>query len=170
ILVAGQVSGIPDMAISQMVGRTLPLLSLFVPLYLVVLMAGVRKAIDVLPAILVSGGAFAGLQWLTSNFLGPTLPDIISGIGSIVALIVFLKFWKPKQIWRFKDESMPVERTAISYSAAQVFRAWSPFILLTVMMLGWGIEPIKDVLDHWTLVTLEIPHLHQAIQSVEGNP
>src|SRR5919202_5322172 len=59
ITVASQVTAVPEMAISQMVGRTLPLLSLFLPFYLVVLMAGVKKAGEVLPAILVSGGSFA---------------------------------------------------------------------------------------------------------------
>lgn len=171
ILVAGQVSGIPDMAISEMVGRTLPLLSLFVPLYLVVLMTGFRRALEVWPAILVCGGTFAGLQWLTSNFLGPTLPDIISGIGSILALMVFLRFWKPKQVWRFADETIVrSQQPETSYTPGEVFRAWSPFVILTVMMLAWGMAPVKGVLDHWALMSWEIPYLHEAILGLDGYP
>lgn len=169
ILVASQVSGIPEMAISQMVGRTLPVLSLLVPFYLVVLMAGLKKGMEVLPAVLVTGGTFAGLQWFSANFLGPTLPDIISGIGSIICLIVFLKFWKPKQIWRFKDEPSPTEQTTHVYSTAQVFRAWSPFIMLTIMMIAWGIQPVKTVLNHLGLVEFEIPGIHLVIQDSAGN-
>ena len=169
ILVASQVSGIPEMAISQMVGRTLPVLSLLVPLYLVVLMAGFRKAMDVWPAVLVTGGSFAGLQWFSSNFLGPSLPDIISGIGSIICLIIFLRFWKPRQTWRFRDEPMPTEQTAHSYTTGQIFRAWSPFIILTVMMIAWGIQPVKAALNHWGMVQFEIPGLHHAIASADGN-
>ena len=40
ITVASQVSGLPEMAISQMVGRTLPILSIILPFYLIVLMSG----------------------------------------------------------------------------------------------------------------------------------
>ena len=69
IIVASQVSDIPEMAISQMVGRTLPILSLLVPLYLIILMAGFKKATEVLPAILVSGVSFAFFQWFCSNYL-----------------------------------------------------------------------------------------------------
>src|SRR5215204_1318208 len=82
ITVASQVTSIPEMAISQMVGRTLPILSILLPFYLVILIAGFKKTKEVLPAILVSGISFAFLQWLTSNFLGPALPDVIAGIGS----------------------------------------------------------------------------------------
>src|SRR5205085_11800878 len=78
ITVASQVSSIPEMAISQMVGRTLPLLSLLVPLYLVVLICGFKKAKEVLPAIAVSGLSFSLLQLISSNYLGPALPDVIA--------------------------------------------------------------------------------------------
>lgn len=169
ILVASQVSGIPEMAISQMVGRTLPLLSLLVPLYLVVLMAGFRKAWEIWPAILVTGGSFAGLQWFSSNFLGPSLPDIISGIGSIVCLVVFLKFWKPKTTWRFREEPPSTLEVNTTYTAGQIFRAWSPFIVLTILMIAWGIQPIKAVLNSWGMIDVEIKGLHQAIIDQQGN-
>src|SRR3954469_20788588 len=144
ITVASQVSGIPEMAISQMVGRTLPVLSILLPFYLVILMSGFRKAKEVLPAILVSGVSFALLQWFTSNFLGPALPDVIAGIGSIICLVTLLKLWKPKSIWRFKDEVPPSIGTYYHYSFSEILRAWSPFILLTVLVIAWGIQPIKD--------------------------
>src|SRR4249919_3627208 len=91
ITVASQVTSIPEMAISQMVGRTLPILSVMLPFYLVNLMSGYKKTIEILPAILVSGCSFAFIQWFSSNFMGPALPDVIAGIGSILALILFLK-------------------------------------------------------------------------------
>src|SRR5688572_32082515 len=99
ITVASQVTSIPEMAISQMVGRTLPILSVILPFYLVILMSGFRKSVEILPAILVCGISFAFLQWFSSNYIGPALPDVIAGIGSIVCLIVFLRFWKVKEPW-----------------------------------------------------------------------
>ncbi|MEX1241491.1 MAG: lactate permease LctP family transporter [Cyclobacteriaceae bacterium] len=169
ITVAGQVSGLPDMAISQMVGRTLPILSVVLPFYLIVLMSGVKKTGEVLPAILVAGISFAVLQWFTSNFLGPALPDVIAGIGSIVCLIVLLKFWKPKTIWHFKDEVPPSLSTDVHYSPGQIIRAWSPFILLTVLVIAWGIPSVKDALNSVGLVQFEIPTLHNVIQDRNGN-
>lgn len=89
-------TGIPAMEISKMVGRQLPFLSVFIPFYLVVIMAGFKKAWEIMPAILVSGISFAVTQYVTSNFLGPELPDILSALVSLFALTIFLKFWKPK--------------------------------------------------------------------------
>ena len=169
VTVASQVSSIPEMAISKMVGRTLPILSIFLPLYLVILMCGIRKAKEVLPAIFVSGFSFAFLQWLSSNFLGPALPDVIGGVGSIVALMIFLKFWKPKNLWRFANEPEPTFDTAIKYSAGEIFRAWTPFILLTVMIIAWGIGPIKNVLNAVTPYQFEMPGIHNAIIDKNGN-
>lgn len=169
ITVSAQVSGLPDMAISQMVGRTLPILSVMLPFYLVVLMAGFKRTREVLPAILVAGLSFGGLQWFTSNYLGPALPDVIAGIGSIICLVVLLKFWKPKTIWHFEDEVPPTTETGYHYSFGQILKAWSPFILLTVLVIAWGIQPVKHVLNAVGQVQFEIPVIHNAIQDRNGN-
>jgi lactate permease len=168
ITVASQVSGIPEMAISQMVGRTLPVLSAALPFYLVVLMSGFKNANRVLPAILVSGLSFAFLQYFSSNFIGPNLPDVIAGIGSIISLIVFLKFWKPKEIWRFANEAPPTLILKGQYSNAQIIRAWSPFILLTIMIIAWGLPPIKNVLNAAGQVQFEFPGIHNVITDSSG--
>lgn len=170
ITVASQVSGIPELPISQLVGRTLPILSVMLPFYLVSIVAGVRKAREVGPAVLVSGVSFALLQYLSSNFLGPALPDVIAGLGSIICLIVFLRFWKPKTIWRFANESSPTLTTDAHFTARQVVRAWSPFIVLTLVIIAWGLQPIKDVLNSVGLVQFEFPGLHNTIAGLDGNP
>jgi lactate permease len=169
ITVASQVSSIPEMAISQMVGRTLPLLSLLLPFYLVILMAGFRKAKEVWPAILVSGFSFAFLQWLSANFLGPALPDVIAGIGSIVSLVLFLKIWKPGNIWFFPNET-PALQAKNKYSTGQVIRAGSPFILLTIMIVAWGMQPIKAALNEAGMIQFEMPGLHNVIVDQNGSP
>lgn len=104
IITAGAVTGIDAMAISQMVGRQLPFLSLFVPFWLVFIMAGWKETKEVMPAILVCGVSFAVAQWFSANYMSPMLPNIISSLVSIVALILFLRTWKPKNTWRFEDE------------------------------------------------------------------
>lgn len=168
ITVASQVTSIPELAISQMVGRTLPILSVIVPFYLVILMAGVKKAREVMPAILVSGVSFAFLQWLTSNYLGPALPDVIAGVGSIVSLVIFLKYWKVKNVWHFPHEPAPTIDTSIHYSTAQLLRAWSPFIMLTIIVIAWGLQPIKDVFTAVGQKQFEFPGLHNVITDKNG--
>ncbi len=169
VTVASQVTGIPEMAISQMVGRTLPFLSMLLPFYLVTLMAGLRKTMEVLPAILVSGLSFAFFQWFTSNFLGPTLPDIIAGVSSIVSLLVLLRYWKPKTIWRFPHEPSVAVANEASHSIGTIIRAWAPFMVLTVFVIVWGLKPVKGFLDGIGLVSFPIPGLHNSIMLSEGD-
>ncbi|WP_420150982.1 L-lactate permease [Spirosoma sp.] len=168
ITVASQVSGIPEMPISQMVGRTLPILSVVLPFYLVSIIAGFRKAQEIWPAVLVSGISFAFLQYFSSNFLGPFLPDILAGLGSIISLMIFLRFWKPKVIWRFANEPAATFNTDTQYSNTEMLRAWSPFIVLTIMVIAWGMQPIKDALNSVGLIQFEFPGLHNAIQNADG--
>ncbi|MBM7865207.1 L-lactate permease [Heliobacterium gestii] len=152
IIVAGQVSGIDDFTISQMVGRQLPFLSIFVPFWLVYIMSGWKGVKEVWPAALISGGAFAIGQFWSSNYLGAMLPDIISSLCSIISLVVFLKLWKPKNVWRFENEP------AATYSASsanltfkKVLKAWSPFVILTILVGDWGMKAVNAVLETVTL-------------------
>jgi len=173
ITVASQVTGLPEQAISQMVGRTLPLLSALLPFYLVILMAGFRRAKEVAPAALVSGLSFALIQALSSNFLGPALPDVLAGIGSIVGLLILLRWWRPKTIWRFPDESPSAVRSTDPAPPADrphLLWALSPFIALTVIIIIWGIQPIKDWLNAKGTITFQVPGLHNAILDVNGHP
>ncbi len=148
-------TGIAAKEISKMIGRQLPFLSVFIPFYLVFIMAGFKKTMEVLPAILVSGFAFAITQYLTSNFLGPELPDILSALVSLFALAIFLNFWKPKTIFRFSAEqelaaavtSTSRKTNVVHYTGGQIFKAWSPFILLTAAISLWGIPTIKLALS-----------------------
>ncbi|MGL4464638.1 MAG: L-lactate permease, partial [Planctomycetia bacterium] len=83
------------MLLSAMAGRQLPLFSLIVPAWMVVAMSGWRGLVGCWPAVLVCGGSFSALQFLTSNYHGPTLVDVVGGVGSLVATAVFLRFWQP---------------------------------------------------------------------------
>ncbi|MFL6557845.1 MAG: L-lactate permease, partial [Bacillus sp. (in: firmicutes)] len=143
-------TGVAATEISKMVGRQLPFLSVFIPFYLVFIMAGWKKTKEVMPAILVSGVAFAVTQFFTSNYMGPELPDILSALVSLFALAVFLKFWKPKTIFRFSSEQELAATSArklktmkVKYTGGQIFKAWSPFLLLTGIITLWGMPTVK---------------------------
>ena len=167
ITVASQVSGIPEMAISQMVGRTLPMLSLITPCYLIVIMSGWRKAMDIWPALLVSGGSFALVQWFTANFIGPTLPDILAAVASILALVAFLRVWQPKERWKL-EARRGKEGVDKQYSKGQILKALSPFLTLALMVFIWGLPLVKKALmalfDH----TWSVPGLHEQILGADG--
>ena len=152
IVVGGQVAGIPDVALSQMVGRTLPLISVFIPLYLVIVMAGWKKGWEVWPACFVSGGSFAIAQFISANspITAPLLPDIIASLSSIVCTVVFLKFWHPKESWHFPDEPKSLGKQELRYTGGQIFRAWAPFIILSLFVCAWGIKPVNMALNQIT--------------------
>jgi lactate permease len=165
LITAAQVTGIDVHALSQMVGRQLPLLSLLVPFYLIALMAGWRGLRDVWPAALVSGGTFAVVQFLTSNYLGPMLPDIVSSVASILALVVLLRYWHPATSFRFPHEPPATERPPAP-PVRDALTAWTPFLLLTVFVSDWGVKAVQAVVDLVTF-TVPMPGLHQAIVNPE---
>ncbi len=178
IIVAGKVTGIDPHLIGQMAGHQLPLLSLFVPFWLVFMMDGFKGVRETWPAVFVAGGTFAVTQFLTASFVGPELPDITSALVSLISLTLFLKVWQPKNIFTFakqaaggKASAMAGEthvRPALTYNAGQVFKAWSPFIILTVIVTVWSLKPFKAMFDKggaladWVF-KFEIPHLHNLV-------
>lgn len=167
IIVAGQVTGLETMKISQMVGRQLPFLSVIIPIWLVVLMSGWKSTMEVLPACLVAGISFATLQWFSSNYIGPELPDILSALAAMISLALFLKVWKPAKTWRFADEKAAAATMANvpQYSLGTILKAWSPFIILTVMVILWGLKPVQAVIDAVTLKFL-VPGLDKVVVQV----
>jgi lactate permease len=163
IVVGANTAGVDLMGFSQMVGRTLPFLSLFVPLYLVILMAGWKKGIEVWPACLVCGGSFALVQFWSANFIGPLLPDILSSISSMICTVIFLRYWHPKESWRFPEEPKSEGRAKLTYSGGEVFRSWAPFLLLSVFVAAWGINNVQTAMNQIFLVKLPIEGLDKMV-------
>lgn len=145
IMTLGKVSGVDEMLLSQMAGRQLPIFSLIVPAWLVATMSGWRGLMGAWPAILVCGGSFATIQFLTANFHGPTLVDVAGGLGSLICLTLFLRVWQPKEIWTFPHEPAELpERPPLSRRA--VVRAWIPWALLSIGVFTWGWPSVKTTL------------------------
>jgi lactate permease len=167
------VSGLDELALSRMAGRQLPLFSLIVPAWLVAVMSGWRGVRQCWPAIAVCGGSFATLQFLTANFHGPTLVDVVGGLGSLVALALFLRFWQPAAIWRFADA--PAHAPAgPPLTTRQIAYAWMPWAVLSVMVFLWGWPSIKSELNGGpaerpnflsgvSKLSFEVPGLHGVV-------
>lgn len=170
ITVAGKVTGTDPFLIGQMAGRQLPLLSLFVPFWLVFIMDGVRGVKETAPALLVAGGVFATVQFFTSNFWAYELPDITSALFSLVALSLFLKVWQPAHAFSFQSAGAQAASTAPSgnYSLGQIVKAWSPFIVLTIMVTIWTLPDFKALFAangplSWSMLSLHIPGLDNLV-------
>src|SRR5437773_5911377 len=155
IVVLAAVTGLDLQALSSMVGRQLPFFSLLVPFWLIWAFVGFRRMLEIWPAILVAGVAFAVPQFLVSNYHGPWLVDVIAAICSMGALTLFLKIWHPKTVWT----SATREGETVSYAEAQshaighgftrarVVKAWTPWAILSVLVFLWGLRQIKNFLN-----------------------
>ncbi|HDS1818475.1 TPA: lactate permease LctP family transporter [Pseudomonas putida] len=174
IIVAGQVTGIDAFHIGAMTGRQLPLLSLFVPFWLVFMMDGLRGVKETWPAALVAGLSFAVTQYFTSNFIGPELPDITSALASLICLTLFLKVWQPKRSFTEAKGSVGAAVVQSSgsqptpYSFGEIFKAWSPFLILTVLVTIWTLKPFKAAFApggamYNFVFNFAIPHLDQLV-------
>ncbi|PKJ54421.1 L-lactate permease [Bacillus sp. SN10] len=177
ITVAGQVTGIDPHKIGQMAGHQLPFLSLFVPFFIVFLMDGLKGIRQTWPALLVAGSSFAITQFITATFLGPELPDITSALVSLVSLALFLKVWQPKEIYQSGQANSEVAATTTAASMpkltlGKVVKAWSPFIVLTVMVVIWSQSFFKALFASGgalesLVFKFEIPGLHNLVMKAE---
>ena len=149
ITTLANVTGIPSMPLSAMTGRLCAMISVIIPAYLTVVMAGPKRALEVWPAILICGVSFAAAQFYVSNYIGHELTDIISSLTCIAAMVLVLKFWKPPTIMRLEGDK---EATIApkKHSGSEVFVAWLPYLLLVVFVLTWGEVSIKAMFDRFT--------------------
>ncbi|WP_252272792.1 lactate permease LctP family transporter [Pseudomonas subflava] len=183
ITVAGQVTGIDPFKIGAMTGRQLPLLSIIVPFWLVAMMDGWKGIKETWPAALVAGGSFAVTQYFTSNFIGPELPDITSALVSLISLTLFLKVWSPRRAEDSEVVSVSGGAATLGgfggqsgatpspYSFGEILKAWSPFLVLTVLVTIWTLKPFKAMfapggaLESFVFL-FAIPHLDQLVLKV----
>lgn len=188
IIVAGQVSGVETHAISQMVGRQLPFIVPIVLVWIMAIMDGWRGVRETFPAIVVGSVSFSAAQFLTSNYIGPELPDITAAIASLVSLTLLFKVWQPKHIFRFENQvdgkNQMGDNTSVSaplpttnYSPAQIIKAWMPFVILTAIVSLWSIKPFKDLFVKGKngqpdgalvdmVMSINVPYLHNAVQKL----
>jgi lactate permease len=157
--------------LSAMVGRQLPFFSILVPFWLIWAFAGRRGMLGVWPAILVAGTSFATVQFLVSNYHGPWLVDILAAVTSIAAVVVFLRFWQPSDGWtptwgladRGEQSTAATETGAQTESRANLIRAWTPWLILSVLVFIWGIPQFRAWLDSLSVIRIEVPGLHNLV-------
>jgi lactate permease len=179
VITLANVTGLPLPLLSAMVGRLCAMVSVFIPGYLLVVMAGRKRALEVWPAIVACGVSFAGMQFFVSNYVGAELTDIVSSLTCIIVMLAVLKLWKPKTIMRL-DGDRPITVAMQRHTGRELALAWLPYLLLVVFVLAWGEPTIKAGIDRWTnsllpasfpvnagtVNGLNVPGLHNQIQRV----
>jgi len=150
------VTGIDLLELSKMAGRQLPVFSFIIPFWVVGAFAGWRGLREVWPVAFVAGLGFALPQYLVSNFHGPWLVDIISGLISLGAVVLLLQFWSPAGSSR--------RTTATGPKSPDSLRCWIPWLVLCLFVFAWGMKPVRDALDGIWTSKWEIPQLHQMVQ------
>jgi lactate permease len=174
IITLAKVHGYDVMAISAMVGRQLPFFSVLVPFWLIWAFAGRKGMTQIWPAILVTGVSFAIPQFLVSNFIGPELVDVIAAMSSMFCLVMFLKVWKPKEIWRTVSlrghetdggEAAP-PRAITRHATGDVIRAWMPWVILTVFVFIWGLPAVRAYFNGIFAPKFPIEGLHKLVEKM----
>ncbi|HEY1458446.1 MAG TPA: L-lactate permease [Casimicrobiaceae bacterium] len=168
------VTGLDLNTLGAMVGRQLPFFSVLIPFWLIWAFAGFKRMLEIWPAILVTGVAFAVPQFLMSNFHGPTLVDIVASLVSMACLAGFLKIWRPKTVMlgttRDSEFVTPEEAdkrmVRHAHSSAEVMSAWLPWIILCVIVFIWGLPQMKTWLNSISNPQFPIEGLHNMIQRV----
>jgi lactate permease len=161
--------------LGAMVGRQLPFFSLIVPFWLIWAFAGWRGMLQVWPAILVTGVSFAVPQFLISNFINPWIVDIGASLISMACLVLFLQVWSPRETWtspalsRHDDSAVaaPVSKSAAAKpTRAQVWMSLLPWIIVCIVLLVWGTNFFKGLVNPWATWNYPVPELHNMINKV----
>ncbi|WP_334083825.1 L-lactate permease [Helicobacter typhlonius] len=145
IIAMSNLVGVEQYSVAAMVGRMLVPLSLTIPFFIVFLMDGIKGVRETFPAILVAAVSFTATQFISSNYLGAELPDIVSAVVSLVCTTAFLKFWSPTNIFRLDDLKDFSNHEKLEF--VKVFKAWLPFILLIICVIIWTQPWFKAIFE-----------------------
>ena len=161
VITLAKTTDLPLASLSATVGRISAPLSLCVPAYMVVLVAGWKGLRGALPAALVCGVSFAIVQVAVSNLVGPELTDILAAFAAITCLVLLFRVWQPRER-QVAGTSAAAPGSTARYRFGAIVRAWLPYALLAGCVLCWGTPAFKAVLQK-TSVLIEWPALHMMI-------
>lgn len=170
--------GLPIIALHGVTGLNLPALTrttallllpfdLLVPFWLIWAFAGFAAMLEVWPAILVAGVTFATAQFLLAFYSGPWLVAIVAAAATIVALVVFLRFWQPKRTLSVNREDITGQaRQGHGHTASTIFKAWLPWLIVSLVVFVWGLPRFSAWMDAKTTFKIPITGLHNVVLRV----
>lgn len=156
IVTLNKVTGLGEMTLSQMAGRQLPFFSAIIPAWIVAVYGGRAALRRLWPAAAVAGVSFAVMQFIMSNYHGPTLVDIVSALFALGAMTLLLRWWQP---------AAPAGSVGHGPSGEgrPRKRAWVPWLLLTGVVFCWSQPGSKAMLDGWYSRDAAVPGLHEVV-------
>jgi lactate permease len=160
------VTGLDLGALSAMVGRQLPFFSVLVPFWLIVAYSGFRGMLELWPALLVAGVSFAVPQFLVSNYHGPWLVDIVASACSMVALGLFLRYWRHGRFERDHPFAQSPASVDTSRPVPSLRTALVPWIVLVIVVFAWGTPQVKSFLNHISSPNIPIAGLDKMVARV----
>ena len=106
-------------SLGSMVGRQTPILALFVPLILVLIVDGRRGVRQTWLPAMVAGTVFGLAQFVTSNYLSVQLTDIVASLLSAGSVVLLVRVWQPAEMLTAErvDEEARVHADASSESS-----------------------------------------------------
>jgi len=157
-------TGLPMDALSSMTGRLCALIAIIIPAYMVVIMSGFSRALEVLPQVAACSVTFAVVLFAVTNTMGPELAVILASIAALVAMVLAMKAWKPANVFRLEGD-VKVTKKRRAHATGDIVSAWSPYILLVAFVLVWRFPPVQAALNTLSLA-IEVPGLHNLITRV----
>ncbi len=156
------VTGLPEADLSATMGRILPPIASILPFWLVRTQVSWSETLKVWPGCLAAGLAFGGIQFFWSNYIDSSLVDIVSGMGALIVCAIFYKMWKPNPVFRFPEERGKAQEARKEYTSMQVFHAWSPFLLIALFVVLWGLPAVRNAIAT-TSIKVPVPGLHKMV-------
>ncbi len=154
----GAVTQLDDVALGAMIGRQLPLIAVLLPFYVIVVFGGLRALKGVWPVLLVAGASFAVVQFVSSNYIGYALTDVLSSLCSLVLTLLFLKVWKPAHDPQYALVA-PVIEAAPQPNAIPAWQGWVPWIVLSLTVIAW----VHFKVNLTGEIKVQWPGLHNAV-------
>ncbi len=162
------ITGMKAGPITKAIGVDMAIMALVIPFFMLVVMVGWKKMLQVWPAALVAGVSYAVTCYIVSHYLGAELPAVLSSFVSLLCLVALLKIWKPAEIWRFPNDPSVSQATESKYTTGQVVKAWLPWVVLMTIMGIWGITAFKSWVNakHWFVMVGSWPGLDGIVYRV----
>ena len=180
ITTLGRLTGLHAAQPGAMVGRQTPVLALFVPLVLVLMVDGRRGVRQTWPVALVGGAAFAGAQFVAANYLSYEITDIVAAFVGALAIVGMLRVWRPKEVLTAQGPAPVVAGAAVSdsrFEATQRRRgtgegsaamAFAPYLIVVVLFAVATFGPVKAWLAEHSGWSFAWPGLN--VVNAEGEP
>ncbi len=165
ITTLAKITGLDANQLGAMVGRQTPILAIFVPLILVLMVDGRRGVRQTWLAALVGGSAFGAAQYLSSNFFSYQVADIVAALVGALSLVLLLRVWQPAEVITSDSstELQPVGPTGrgagnsttgsgdaaptAPLTAGRALMAFAPYLIVVVLFTLVSFGPLKTFLD-----------------------